>query len=469
MNPSSPAYFPAFLNLQSRPVLIIGAGEIALRKIRLLLPTGARIRVVAQTLHADVQALADEGRIAALGATFEEAQLLGCALVIAATDDHALNQRVAEAAKVQNIPVNVVDDAELSSFITPAIINRAPVQIAISTGGSGPVLARRLREKLETILPANYGRIAEFMDRMRERVKGVQNKDERRGIWEDFVDGAGAERALQGDEVGAELELQRIISGDARRGEVYLVGAGPGDPDLLTFRALRLMQQCDVVLYDRLVSPAIMELVRRDAERVFVGKQRNQHTVPQDEINLELVRLAQQGKRVLRLKGGDPFIFGRGGEEIETLAEHGIAFQVVPGVTAASGCAAYAGIPLTHRDYAQACIFVTGHARADGQLALNWEMLAKKGQTVVIYMGLHTLPNLCQQLMAHGLPADWPAALIEEGTTSKQRVIAATLGTLSQQVSAADVKGASLVIVGEVVKLRGRLQWFGKEATTKTN
>ena len=441
-------------------MLVVGAGEVALRKIRLLLPTGAQIRVVSQDVHAEIQVLIGESRVALVDAKFKSEQVGGCALVIAATDDHVLNQNVAAAAKAQNIPVNVVDDAELSSFITPAIINRAPLQIAISTGGAGPVLARRLREKLEAMLPTNYGSIAEFMGRMRERVKGTHIKEARRSVWEEFVDGTGAERVLLGDEAGAARELDRILSGDAKSGEVYLVGAGPGDPDLLTFRALRLMQQCDVVLYDRLVSPAIMELVRRDAERVFVGKMRNQHTVPQDEINMELVRLAQQGKRVLRLKGGDPFIFGRGGEEIEKLAEYGIPFQVVPGVTAAAGCAAYAGIPLTHRDYAQACVFVTGHARADGKLSLNWSMLARKGQTVVIYMGLHTLPNLCQQLMAYGLPADWPAALIEEGTSPKQRVIVGTLGDLPQKVSAANVTGASLVIVGEVVKLRERLQWF---------
>lgn len=462
MNEAPVVYFPAFLNLQGRTVLVMGAGEVALRKIRLLLPTNAKIHLLSREVHEEIRALIEEGRINLLGSVFAPEHLAGCSLVIAATDDMLLNQRIAEAAKALNIPVNVVDDAELSSFITPAIINRAPIQIAISTGGSGPVLARRLREKIETILPSNYGRIAEFMAHMRERVKGNRDKETRRSVWEDFVDGIGAESVLRGDENAATRELDRLLSSEAHAGEVYLVGAGPGDPDLLTFRALRLMQQCDVVLHDRLVSPAIMELVRRDAERIFVGKMRNQHTVPQDEINQELVRLAQQGKRVLRLKGGDPFIFGRGGEEIETLAEHGIAFQVVPGVTAAAGCAAYAGIPLTHRDYAQACVFVTGHARADGQLSLNWRMLAQRGQTVVIYMGLHTLPNLCQQLMAYGLPADWPAALIEEGTTPQQRVIAATLGDLPQKVSAANVTGASLVIVGEVVKLRERLQWFNK-------
>ena len=298
------------------------------------------------------------------------------------------------------------------------------------------------------------------MERNRKRIQQRLGKDERRKVWEAFLDGPGPERLLADDEAGAAIELESLMRGEVPRGEVYLVGAGPGDPDLLSFRALRLMQQCDVVLYDRLIPQGILDLVRRDAQRLFVGKARNQHAVPQEEINQELVRLAQQGKRVLRLKGGDPFIFGRGGEEIETIAAAGIPFQVVPGVTAASGCAAYAGIPLTHRDYAQSVIFVTGHARADGVLNLHWDQLARKGQTVVIYMGLNTLPQLCQQLMAHGLPPDWPAAFIEEGTSARQRVVAATLADLPVQAAAAAPKGATLVIVGEVVKLREKLRWF---------
>jgi uroporphyrin-III C-methyltransferase/precorrin-2 dehydrogenase/sirohydrochlorin ferrochelatase len=454
-------YFPIFLRLQGQRVLIVGGGEVAVRKIRLLLTSGALVQVVARELHEELRELASAGRLIHIGQQFIATQLADCRLAVAATDDPLLNSQVAAAANAQNIPVNVVDHPELSSFISPSIIQRPPLQIAISTSGAAPVLARRLREKLETMLPDRYGRLADFMGRMRARVRALQPQAARRNLWEKFLDGAGAERVFAGDELGAERELQHILEGQPIRGEVYLVGAGPGDPDLLTFRALRLMQQADVVLYDRLVSPAIMDLVRRDAERIFVGKQRNRHTVPQEEINQELARLALAGKRVLRLKGGDPFIFGRGGEEIETLAAQGIPFQVVPGVTAASGCAAYAGIPLTHRDYAQACVFVTGHARADGQLTLHWDTLARPGQTVVIYMGLATLPHLCEQLMAHGLPCDWPAALVEEGTSPAQRVIIGTLADLPAKVKAAAVSGASLVIVGEVVKLRERLRWFG--------
>ncbi len=452
-------HFPIFLRLKQARVLVIGGGEVAARKIRLLRKAGARIEVAARELNAELAELAASGELAHGGTEFDPAAITGCRLVVAATDDLALNARVAAAAIAANIPVNVVDDPELSTYITPSIVERAPVTVAIGTGGAAPVLARRLRERIETLLPVAYGRLGEFMGRQRPRVKALP-PESRRKLWEDFLDGPGPERLFVGDESAAAIELESLLRGEPPRGEVYLVGAGPGDPDLLTFRALRLMQQADVVLYDRLVSPAILDLVRRDAERLFVGKKRNLHTVPQDEINAELVRLAEQGKRVLRLKGGDPFIFGRGGEEIDQIAARGIPFQVVPGITAASGCAAYAGIPLTHRDHAQSCIFVTGHARADGTLNLHWDQLARRGQTVVIYMGLATLPELCRQFMAHGLPPDWPAAIVEDGTSRQQRVLAGTLADLPAQVAGSDVKGATLVIVGEVVRLRERLQWF---------
>jgi len=465
---SSSGYFPIFLRLRDSRVLVVGGGEVAARKTRLLLRAAPRIEVVANRLNSELEALVEARRIEHVAKEFVPQQVAGCRLVIAATDDRLLNRAVAAAADAAQVPVNAVDDAAHSSFITPSIVDRAPLQVAISTGGAAPVLARRLRERVEAWLPAGYGQLAGFLHRHRPRVAAVGDVRQRRALWERFLDSPGAEAALRGDDAAAAAELERLLSGPAVRGEVYLVGAGPGDPDLLTFRALRLMQQADVVLYDRLLPQTILDLVRRDAERIFVGKRRNQHTVPQDEINAELVRLAREGKRVLRLKGGDPFVFGRGGEEIETLAAAGIPFQVVPGITAASGCAAYAGIPLTHRDYAQSCVFVTGHPRQDGQLQLNWSQLAQRGQTVVIYMGLHTLPQLCGQFIAHGLPADWPAALVEEGTSLKQRVIVGTLGDLPQQVTAAEVQGASLVIVGEVVRLREKLEWFKRSESAIT-
>lgn len=456
----SPAYFPIFVDLAGQPVLVVGGGEVAARKIRLLLGARAQVRVVARELNEELAGELAAGRIAHLDTAFAPAQLQGCRLAIAATDDRALNHVVAQHAEVAGVLCNVVDDPAASRWITPSIIERAPITVAISTAGAAPVLARRLRERIEALLPAAYGKVAAFMEQHRERVKALP-VETRRQLWEDFLDGPGPERLLAGDEVAAVFELEHLLAGAAPRGEVYLVGAGPGDPDLLSFRALRLMQQCDVVLYDALIAPAILDLVRRDAERIYVGKRRARHTLPQEDINAELVRLAQAGKRVLRLKGGDPFVFGRGGEEIEELAAAGIPFQVVPGISAANGCAAYAGIPLTHRDHAQSCIFVTGHRRKDGVLDLHWDSLARRGQTVVIYMGRGALPELCEQLMAHGLPQDWPAALVEQGTTQAQQVITGTLSSLPGQVAArADAGGASLVIVGEVVRLRERLRWF---------
>ncbi len=459
MHDSNWPYFPAFLRLDGCRVLLVGGGEIAARKLRLLGRTAARIDIVAATLNDEVAEACAGGRATHLATRFSATQVSGCRLVVAATDDRELNLGVAAAADAAGVPVNVVDDVAASTFITPSIVDRSPLLIAISTGGAAPVLARRLRERLEALVPAAYGRLAGFMHRWRQPVLDQVETPARRGLWERMLDGPTAQRVLEGDEAGADRMMEALIDGQSVAGEVYLVGAGPGDPDLLTFKALRLMQQCDVVLHDRLISPRVMELVRRDARRIFVGKARSRHAVPQDEINAELVRLARSGLKVLRLKGGDPFIFGRGGEEIQSLMAEGIPFQVVPGITAASGCSSYAGIPLTHRDYAQSVIFVTGHARKDGELKLHWDQLARPGQTVVVYMGLHSLPQLCAALIEHGLSPEWPAAMIEEGTSPDQRVVTGTLADLPQRVEAAAFAGASLLIVGEVVQLRGQLAW----------
>jgi uroporphyrin-III C-methyltransferase / precorrin-2 dehydrogenase / sirohydrochlorin ferrochelatase len=460
-------YLPVFLKIRDGDCLVIGGGEVALRKIHLLQRAGARITVLAPALCPGVQALVEEAAVHHRAGSYEPALLDGKQLVIAATDDRALNRRVSEDCRARHIPVNVVDDPALCSFVTPSIVDRSPVIVAISSGGAAPVLSRLLRARLESSIPAAFGRLALLAERFRVRVKQqLPRPRQRLRFWERVFGGGIAEHVLAGHEAAAERELEAALAEAARgaelppQGEVYLVGGGPGDPDLLTFRALRLMQQADVVLYDRLISPRVLELVRRDAEMIDVGKQRSRHTLPQEDINQLLVRLAREGKRVLRLKGGDPFIFGRGGEEIDQLAAAGIPFQVVPGITAASGCASYAGIPLTHRDYAQSCQFVTGHLQQGGELRLNWRCLAEPGQTVVFYMGLNAIDIICRELQAHGLPPTHPAALVEEGTTPRQRVVIGTLADLPGRVRAAGVGGPSLIIVGEVVRLHAQLRWF---------
>ena len=453
-------FLPLFHKLQDRPVLVIGGGEVALRKARLLSDAGAVLRVVAPEIRSELQELAGPGGIFLRG--YASSDLQGVALVIAATDDVPLNAQISAEAQALGIPVNVVDAPALCSVIFPAIVDRSPLIVAVSSGGDAPVLARLIRAKIETWIPATYGQLANLGKRFRERVKQLfPDVQQRRVFWEDVFQGQIAESVFAGKPEEGERLLEERLAGAAPRalGEVYLVGAGPGDPDLLTFRALRLMQQADVVLYDRLVAPAIIELCRRDAERIYVGKRRADHAVPQEQINQLLIDLARQGKRVLRLKGGDPFIFGRGGEEIEQLAAEDIPFQVVPGITAASGCAAYAGIPLTHRDHAQSVRFVTGHLK-DGSSNLPWKDLVAPGQTLVFYMGLVGLSDICEQLIAHGRSGATPAALVQQGTTQNQRVFTGTLETLPQLVAQHEVHAPTLVIVGEVVTLRDKLAWF---------
>ena len=455
-------YLPLFHKLQGGRVLVVGGGEIALRKARLLADAGAALRVVAPEVDGQLAALAREGGGEVLVRGYQAADLVGCRLVIAATDDPGLNAQVSADAQALCVPVNVVDAPALCTVIFPAIVDRSPLVVAVSSGGDAPVLARLIRAKLETWIPSTYGELAALAARFRHKVKSLYpDVNQRRGFWETVFQGPIAERQLAGQGAEAERLLQAMVDGAPvqQGGEVYLVGAGPGDPDLLTFRALRLMQQADVVLYDRLVAPAIIEMCRRDAERIYVGKRRAEHAVPQDQINRLLVDLAREGKRVLRLKGGDPFIFGRGGEEIEELAEHGIPFQVVPGITAASGCSAYGGIPLTHRDYAQSVRFVTGHLK-DGTSNLPWNDLVAPNQTLVFYMGLVGLPTICAELIRHGRASSTPAALVQQGTTRNQRVFTGTLADLPALVAEHEVHAPTLVIVGEVVQLRDKLAWF---------
>lgn len=459
---------PVFMKLSGRRCVVIGGGDVALRKVQTLLKAGAYVDCYALDFCDGLKTLHASQKIQCTEEGFQEIQLDDACLVISATDDECINQAVSHAAKFRNIPVNVVDAPHLCTFTMASIVDRSPIVIAISSEGNAPVLARYIRTKIETMLPATYGRIATIAGEFREKVKAKFSTIEaRRYFWENMLQGPLVERVLSGQEDAARALLQKTLDdADAasNRGEVFLVGAGPGDPDLLTFRALRLMQGCDVCVYDKLVSPEVMELVRRDAELIYVGKARSQHTLPQEEINELLAKLALQGKRVLRLKGGDPFIFGRGGEEIETLMQHGVPFQVVPGITAANGVSSYAGIPLTHRDYSQSCLFITGHlkAAANGEfvLDLDWQAMARPRQTLVIYMGLVGMQQICEQLILHGVPSDMPAAVVQQGTTQYQKVVTATLQDLYEKVQAAQIKAPCLTIVGEVVKLREKLNWF---------
>ncbi|MEN8259709.1 MAG: siroheme synthase CysG [Pseudomonadota bacterium] len=457
-------YLPVFLKLRDQKSLVVGGGKVAARKIAMLIKAGSRVTVIAPKISSAVQRLAQDSRVTLIKKTFTPDDIALFNIVISATSNSEVNAEVSAAAQQRRIPVNVVDNPTLCSFIFPAIVDRTPVIAAVSSGGASPVLSRLLRARLESLIPAGYGDLARFAEHFRKRVQEqVTDSRRRRIFWEKVLQGGVAEMIFAGREADAERHMEHLIRAEKNAvvptGEVALVGAGPGDPDLLTFRALRLMQQADVVVYDRLVSPEVLELVRRDAERIYAGKERDRHTLHQEAINDLLARLAKAGKRVVRLKGGDPFIFGRGGEEIETLLEQGINFQVVPGITAASGCASYAGIPLTHRDHAQSCVFVTGH-RKDGSIDLNWAQLVNPHQTLVIYMGLLGLEEICQALIEHGASPETAAALIQQGTTRNQRVFTGTVATLAEIVAAADIKPPTLVIVGSVVTLHDKLAWF---------
>ena len=457
-------YFPLFLDARKLNVLIVGAGEVAARKLELIMKTPATITVVAPWVCDTVKQLAQNDKVTLIEREFENSDLTHKDMVFIATDKGDVNQHIHDLARANKVLVNVVDNTPLCQFITPSIVDRSPIVIAMSSGGVAPVLLRYLRQKLETVLPANLSRLGAFSEKFREKVKQTLNGvTARRYFWEDVLDGDIAEMVEKGQDSKAddafELALQAAAQDKKVEGQVYLVGAGPGDPDLLTFRALRLMQKADVVVYDRLVSPQILELVRRDAEKIYVGKAKSNHTLPQGDINQLMVDEAKKGNRVVRLKGGDPFIFGRGGEEIQTLIQHGIDFQVVPGITAASGASSYAGIPLTHRDHAQSVVFATGHLK-NGTIDLNWPALAQKNQTAVFYMGLTGLPIICEKLIEHGLDANTPIALVQSATTEKQAVLTGTLSNIVAKQEEAQLQPPTLIIVGSVVSLRGELNWY---------
>ncbi len=453
--------FPISLKLDNQPCLIVGGGKIAYRKAQLLAKAHAVIDVLAPDIDPQLAELvvSTDGRTIATEFSSDFA-IQHYRLVIAATNQAQVNQQVFTLCEAANILVNSVDDPPHCRFMVPAIIDRSPLVISVASNGASPVLSRQIRTQLESLIPHAMGKLADFSGRWRPSVKEkISNPDERRIFWEQLYASPFKEYVFNDNLDKAEQAIQQALDEwQAPKGEVYLVGAGPGDPELLTLKALRLMQQADVVIYDRLVSQPILDLCRRDAEKIYVGKARSNHSVPQDGINALLVKYAQTGKRVCRLKGGDPFIFGRGGEEIQELFAAGVAFQVVPGITAASGCSAYAGIPLTHRDYAQSVRFLTGHLK-EGSPELPWSELVYENQTLVLYMGLVGLGKICQQLIAHGQRADMPVALISKGTTPEQRVLVGTLADIAEKVGQYEIQAPTLTIIGEVVKLREQLQW----------
>ena len=450
---------PIFMNLKGRAALVIGGGTVAARKAELLLLAGAEVTVVAPRVRNEMQRMIEAGRVTWREQTFGPGVVRGFRIVIAATDNDAVNRLVFEECERYAIPVNVADQPELCSFILPSIVERGPITIAVSTGGRSPILARLLKARLETLIPAGFGVLADLLGRYRSAVKArFSALDDRKHFWERMLDGPMVTLATSGRVAEAERMLESALDGELpeQQGEVWLIGAGPGDPDLLTLKALRLLQQADVVVYDRLVPESIINLARREAERIDVGKSMSNHTLPQGDINQLLVELARQGKRVARLKGGDPFIFGRGGEEMETVVDAGIPCLAVPGITAAAGCSAYAGIPLTHRDHAQSVRFVTGHTKKD-DMGLDWRALVAEGQTLVFYMGLANVERICDHLKAHGMRADMPAAIVERGTLADQRVFSGTLETLPDIARTEQPRSPSLIVVGEVVTLRDRL------------
>lgn len=457
---------PVFLRVAGKRAAVVGGKSAAARRVETLARAGASVSVFAAKLGDEFGAWRDKPAFRHVAREPTAADLAGYVLCYVATGDDAADARVFEAIRGAPTLINVADQPDLCDFIAPSVVHRDPLVVAISTGGASPMLGRMLKARLESTIPAAYGRLAAFMGKSRALVGATLNDARaRRRFWERVLEGPIAEMVLANNEPAAEAALVSEIEGEtagkdiAPSGEVYLVGAGPGNPDLLTFRALRLMQKADVVLYDRLVGPGVIDLVRREAERIYVGKRRADHTLPQEEIGELLVRLAQSGKRVLRLKGGDPFIFGRGGEEIEKLADHNIPFQVCPGITAAAACSAYAGIPLTHRDHAQACVFVTGHGK-NGPIDLDWSALIRPNQTIAVYMGLGHLEELAAAFVAHGADPNLPAAVVDNGARVNQRVVAGTLATIAGQARAAALRGPTIIIVGTVVALRDKLSWY---------
>lgn len=453
--------FPLFVNLDKLPVLVVGGGEIAERKINLIIKANANVEVLARKFSPNVEKLIIKNKLKKIEKSLDIGSLkCNYSLIIAATDSKQINKKLFNFATKNNILINVVDQPELCTCTFGSIVERGDLVVAISSGGSAPVFARNLREKFETLLPQSTKQLIDFSATIREKViRSFSQFNKRRIFWELFFDAFATKKKVTRHDL-TKLSNQLIKSlRNKKNGEVFLVGAGPGDPELLTLRALHLLQKADICIYDNLVSKEILELVRRDAHMIYAGKLRNNHTIEQKEINKLLISYAKKGLRVLRLKGGDPFMFGRGGEEISELMGKNIKFQVVPGISAAFGVSSYAGIPLTHRDYSQSCIFITGHQK-NGELNINWGNLTHENQTIVIYMGLNSLPIIVRNLIDFGMRKKMPIALVQEGTTENQKVVVSTLSRVTSVVLKTNIKSPVIIIIGEVVKLRKKIKWF---------
>ena len=458
------SYLPLFIETTGKKCLIVGGGKVASRKLIPILKSKMKVTLISPEVIEEIELNFQKNKnLKIIKRKFEPEDIEDQFLIIAATNEKTTNQKIAKLSKDNNILVNMAEDSLSGNTLIPSVVDRDPIKIAVSSGAASPILTRLVKTKLETVIPYSFSKLADMMMEYRDVVKKNFLKiSDRRKFWEVFLDGPVSEMVLSGHIDKAKKALDESLKENKfleKTGEVYLVGAGPGDPELLSFKALRLMQKADIVIYDRLVSRPIMNLIRQDAEKIYVGKQRADHAMPQENINQLLARLALEGKKVLRLKGGEPFIFGRGGEEIESLIKDDIPFQIVPGITAASGCASYAGIPLTHRDYSQACIFVTGHLR-DGTVNLNWEMLAHEKQTLIFYMGMHGSKIICEELIKHGLSDETPAALIVKGTTEDQEVIIGNLKNMPEIIMDRKIVPPTLLIIGDVVKLHNKLKWF---------
>ena len=458
------SYLPLFIETTGKKCLIVGGGKVASRKLIPILKAKMKVTLISPEVIEEIELNFHKNKnLKIIKRKFKPEDIEDQFLIIAATNEKTTNQKIAKLSKDNNILVNMAEDSLSGNTLIPSVVDRDPIKIAVSSGAASPILTRLVKTRLETVIPYSFSKLADIMMEYRDAVKKNFLKiSDRRKFWEVFLDGPVSEMVLSGHIDKAKKALDESLKENKfleKTGEVYLVGAGPGDPELLSFKALRLMQKADIVIYDRLVSRPIMNLIRQDTEKIYVGKQRADHAMPQENINQLLARLALEGKKVLRLKGGDPFIFGRGGEEIESLIKDDIPFQIVPGITAASGCASYAGIPLTHRDYSQACIFVTGHLR-DGTVNLNWEMLAHEKQTLIFYMGMHGSKIICEELIKHGLSDETPAALIVKGTTEDQEVIIGNLKNMPEIIMERKIVPPTLLIIGDVVKLHNKLKWF---------